>query len=149
MVKDLNIKLPEFEPNHTATDQLNNTDEINQSAQNANVSAVISNLISKHTSNSNFNQLHTLESELQSFRGVVESDALNFWKINHKKYPKLAAVAAVILGIPMSNAKAEGAFSISGCLIKDKRASIDPLRAEKVLFIHDNYHLLELQSNSK
>lgn len=145
VAKDLKIDFPEsdLEPNIAATDQLT-PHRAEQSAQNANISAVISNLISKHTSNSNANQLSTLESELHSFRGVTESNTLEFWKNNAKNYPKLAAVAAVILAIPMSNAKAEGAFSISGCLIRDKRASIDPLRAEKVLFIHDNYHLLEL-----
>lgn len=144
VVKDLNINLPESVPNQAATDQVT-TEAINQSTQNKNVSAVISNLISKHTSNTNSNQLNTMESELHSFGGESESDTLNFWKKNAKKYPKLSAIATVILGIPISNAKAEGAFSISGCLIKDKRASIDPLRAEKVLFIHDNYHLLELR----
>lgn len=136
IVRDLNIDLPTQV--HNVIDS-----SCDNEAEQSKVSVIISNLISKHTHNTNANQLGSIENELASFGSVMESDALKFWKHNATKYANLSAIANVILGIPISNAKAEGAFSISGCLIREKRASIDPLRAEKVLFIHDNYNLLQ------
>lgn len=103
----------------------------------------ITDLISKHTNLNQSQRKSTLESELISFSEInnIENNALSFWKKNSKSFPHLAAVAKVLLGIPISTARAEGAFSTAGCLIRDKRARIDPLRAEKILFIHDNYFL--------
>lgn len=136
IVRDYNIELPT---------QIQNTIDIpcDNEAEQSKVSVIISNLISKHTHNTNINQLGSIENELASFGSVMETDALQFWKHNTNKYANLSTIANVVLAIPISNAKAEGAFSISGCLIREKRASIDPLRAEKVLFIHDNYNLLQ------
>lgn len=139
MVSELSIDLPTVIQN-TSNIRRNNEVQVNKSQ----VSIIISNLISKHTTNTDANQQGSIENELASFSSVMETDALQFWKNNATKYANLSAIAKVILAIPISNAKAESAFSISGCLIRDRRASIDPFRAEKVLFIHDNYNLFQL-----
>lgn len=87
----------------------------------------------------------SLDNELIRFSGLKEevSDVLEFWRSQETNYPRMAQVARVILCKPATSAKSESAFSIAGALISKKRANIDPLRAQKVLFIHDNYKLLK------
>lgn len=69
------------------------------------------------------------------------SDVLAFWRAQVINYPNLAKLAKVLLSKPTSSAKSESAFSVSGVLLSKKRALIEPWRAQKVLFIHDNYDL--------
>lgn len=109
-------------------------------------STLLSSLLSKHIQNDN-NTSTTLEDEMNRFQdmGKTDDDVLVFWQKNETKYPKLAAVARVALAIPMTTAKAEGSFSTAGCVLRKQRSSITPLRAEKALFIHDNYHLLRMK----
>lgn len=71
------------------------------------------------------------------------TDPLAFWKQHSKAYPKLAAVANVVLTFPLTTSKSEGSFSVSGCTIRSRRSSITPTRVEKVLFIHDNFQLVD------
>lgn len=86
---------------------------------------------------------NTLEYELQMFKEAPSyTDPLAFWKEHSKTYPKLAAVASVVLTFPLTTSKSEGSFSVSGCTIRSRRSSITPSRVEKVLFVHDNFHLL-------
>lgn len=141
VIHDFDIQLPSSQQ---ATERQNTSDEVNTDIlmQKNNVATVISKLISKHTAHS-ISRSATIESELISFKDIMESDAITFWKNHKEKYPNLAAVASVVLSIPITSSKSEGAFSIAGCLIREKRASIDPLRAEKVLFVHDNYNLIQ------
>lgn len=86
----------------------------------------------------------SLEREIQRFmeRRDAIDNILHFWKENVMIYPKLAKIAKILLGIPATTSKSESAFSIAGCLIRSKRAKIEPYRAERVLFIHDNYYLI-------
>lgn len=106
--------------------------------------SMISSLINKHASRVNSNQ-RTLEGELLNFREIDEqTDPLKFWKTNEKLFPNLAALAFILLGIPVTTAKSESAFSVSGALLRDRRSKIDPLRAEKVLFLYDNYNLVNI-----
>lgn len=88
----------------------------------------------------------SLEVEIQRFMERRDSvdNILQFWKENMLSYPKLAKIAKVLLGIPATTSKSESAFSIAGCLIRSKRAKIEPYRAERVLFIHDNYYLINI-----
>lgn len=85
---------------------------------------------------------NTLENELNNFIKIREevSDVLLFWKREAHHYPKMSKIAEVILAIPATSAKSESCFSASGALLCSRRASIEPLRAEKVLFVHDNYN---------
>lgn len=141
VIYDLNIQLRSSEQ-PTEQHSTGNEDTNDILMEKSNVPTIISQLISKHTT-PNLNQSGTIECELISFKDIMESDALKFWKKNKEKYPNLATVASVVLQIPITNAKSEAAFSIAGCLIREKRASIEPLRAEKVLFVHDNYNLIQ------
>lgn len=106
--------------------------------------SVISLLLNKHIKVEQ--QKSTLNEELSRFQNIghSEDNILSFWKKNEMNFPKLAKLAKVVLSIPMSSSKAESAFSIAGSLIRKRRASITPVRAEKLLFIHDNYDVISL-----
>lgn len=108
--------------------------------------SLVSSLLSKHIQ-THTNSSSTLTEEIYRFQNSICSDdnILIFWKKNSPEYPKLAAIARVILAIPMTTSKSEGSFSTAGCLIRKQRASITPYRAEKTLFIHDNYDLLKMK----
>lgn len=152
VVQSFDINLPEIQ--ETSTENQAGSSSQPQTRSNSQPQAgrsshpignFINELISRHTNQYQSQRQSTLESELISFSEIKNTynNALHFWNKNAKSFPHLAAIAKVLLGIPITTAKAEGAFSISGCLLRDKRASIDPLRAEKVLFIHDNYFLTQ------
>lgn len=108
-------------------------------------SSLVSSLLHKHLK---YDQnTSTLGEEISRFQNLAHSDddILVFWEKNANNFPKLARIAKVVLSIPLTSAKAESAFSIAGSVIRKKRASITPFRAEKTLFIHDNYDLINLK----
>lgn len=104
-------------------------------------------LLAKHSrAGTNGDKPSCLEEEVNKFTHSAHTneDVLEFWKKNQHVYPRLAIVAKAILAIPITSASAESSFSIAGCLIRSRRASIAPHRVEKVLFVHDNYNLFHL-----
>lgn len=135
IVRKLKIELP----NDVASN-----DNSNEPTRVANQSNVLINLIQKHVPSSNGSQ--TLETELLKFNEMRSNEncLLTFWKKNCNQYPKLAIIARSLLAWPLTTAKSEGSFSVTGSLIRSQRAVIEPYRVEKVLFIHDNYDLLNL-----
>lgn len=84
-----------------------------------------------------------LELEIANFVILKDEvpDVLSFWRSQEINFPVMAKLAKVILSKPATSAKSESAFSVAGVLLSKKRAHIEPLRAEKILFIHDNYDL--------
>lgn len=84
-----------------------------------------------------------IEHEANNFMNLKDevSDVLLFWRSQENNYPNMAKLAKVLLSKPASSAKSESAFSIAGVLLSKKRSNIEPMRAQKVLFIHDNYNL--------
>lgn len=127
MVEKFKIKLPlQSIPENSETRQVS-------------TSGILSNLIGKHIQCSK--NLQTINAELKKFREVTVAtdNVLDFWKKNEHIFSNLSSVARVLMALPLTTAKSEGAFSIAGSLIRDKRASITPTRVEKVLFIHDNF----------
>lgn len=106
--------------------------------------SLVASLLAKHVKP--LKSATSLEEELNRFGNVTvnNENILQFWKINQNDYPKLAKIAKVLLGIPMTSAKSEGAFSTTGCLIRKDRASITPYKIERALFIHDNYDLIKV-----
>lgn len=97
-------------------------------------------LLKKH---SHFGLSHNrgLEYEINNFVNLKDevADVLKFWNEQEKHFPRMAKMASVLLSKPASSAKSESAFSVAGVLLCKRRAMIDPLRARKVLFIHDNF----------
>lgn len=71
------------------------------------------------------------------------NELFEFWKIHRTILPTLYKLTLIIFAIPVSSADAERSFSVSGCLLRANRAKMNPHRAHKALFVHDNVHLLE------
>lgn len=69
----------------------------------------------------------------------IVADPLQWWKRNAGVFPYLSALAKVVLSIPASSGSTERHFSESGGLITKKKAQLDPLNAQKIMFIHDNF----------
>lgn len=88
-----------------------------------------------HTLGQNTSSIHD---ELHRFRCVniatCEDDILQFWRANENTFPKLAKVARVLFGIPITSSASESAFSTAGSLIRKDRAAITPYRIEKNTF---------------
>lgn len=100
-------------------------------------------LIAKHVGQNTQIEINSIESELSLLYSIKDDRDINdFYRDNHTRLPTLAKVANAILLRPITTSKSESAFSTAGHLVNSRRSSIDPLRAEKVLFIHDNYEFI-------
>lgn len=112
---------------------------VNNQIQGENDARIV--LLKKHSTASQ--RSTNLETELNNFAHFITevSDVLSFWKNYAHRYPTLAKIAEVLLAKPATSAKSESCFSVAGALLTSKRSCINPLRVEKTLFLHDNYHL--------
>lgn len=71
------------------------------------------------------------------------SGVLKWWGKHDQKFPVLAKLARLVLAIPATSAASESAFSISSCVISARRSNIAPYNASQILFVHDNYDLVQ------
>jgi hypothetical protein len=88
----------------------------------------------------------TIDAEILKYKQHVlhsQTDVLIFWKTFNNDFPNLYELARVLFSIAPSSADAERNFSLSGAQLVQRRASQNPHRAHKGLFIHANAHLLE------
>ena len=69
-------------------------------------------------------------------------ELMEFWKTNETQLPRLFALAKIILAISPTSSRCERNFSVSNSLMSKKRASMNPERAHRVLFLHDNINIL-------
>lgn len=89
---------------------------------------------------------NSVADEYRSFRkemGSVDEKLNDFWKRKEVDYKTLAKLAKVLIGRPLTTARAESEFSVAGALVTAKRASLSPITIEKTLFVHDNYNLFK------
>jgi hypothetical protein len=70
-------------------------------------------------------------------------EAIDFWLRHKKSFPILFALCRTLFAIAPTSADAERQFSISGQLLRAKRAKTLPVRARKLLFIHANIHVFD------
>lgn len=124
-----------------------NIEDVGDASKNSQATAstsLVSSLLAKYVKKSS--SPSSLDDELNRFSTVncTDETIMQFWKTNEREFPKLAKIAKVLLGIPMTSAKSESAFSTAGCLIRKDRASLTPYRIERTLFIHDNYDILNM-----
>lgn len=124
-----------------------NIEDVGDASKNSQATAstsLVSSLLAKYVKKSS--SPSSLDDELNRFPTVncTDETIMQFWKTNEREFPKLAKIAKVLLGIPMTSAKSESAFSTAGCLIRKDRASLTPYRIERTLFIHDNYDILNM-----
>lgn len=101
-------------------------------------------LIQKHT-NSNVAIENDIEGNIRkeyvkyvALSDVVD-DPLLWWKKNAIAFPCLSQLARTILSFPATSASTERHFSESGTLITKKKAQLNPINAQKIMFIHDNF----------
>ncbi|KAH9641461.1 hypothetical protein HF086_006077 [Spodoptera exigua] len=66
-------------------------------------------------------------------------DVLQYWRDKKTCMPSLYALARSILNIPATSTPSERVFSTAGLVITAKRSRLNPIRVNRIVFIHDNY----------
>ena len=61
---------------------------------------------------------------------------LEYWGINHSRYPALSQIARKLLCIPATSTPAERVFSAAGNTVIPKRASLEPECVDQLVFLH-------------
>lgn len=83
-----------------------------------------------------------LAKELDSFldepNEAEDSNPLKWWQINQSKYPTVAAVARVYLGIPATSVASERIFSKCGRVCTERRSLLSPNHIEQLVFLAQN-----------
>jgi len=86
-------------------------------------------------------KISDLPSEIDSYlREDREDDGLNpldFWKMKKSKYPSLAAMAKVYLGVPASSTPSERAFSVGKRIVEDTRGSLKSHTINELMCLHN------------
>lgn len=97
-------------------------------------------MIAKH-----INVGSSTDRELQQYRciSIASDDLLQWWKRQADTFPKLSLLAQGILAIPATSAPSERVFSTAGLVLQAKRSSLAPENVNKIIFVHDNGHLLQ------
>ena len=67
----------------------------------------------------------------------------DYWKVNQHRFPALAPIARDIMGIPVSSANIERAFSTAVDILSAMRNKIKPKLFDMLVFIKRNVHLLK------
>ena len=82
-----------------------------------------------------------IEEYLQSPCLPQESDPLEYWKENNKKFSQLAKLAPNYLCIPASSAPVESLFRIAGKVFRPKQCRLTDNLFQKLMFIKCNQQL--------
>nr|CAH0105858.1 unnamed protein product [Daphnia galeata] len=67
----------------------------------------------------------------------------DYWKVNQHRFPALAPIARDVMGIPVSSANIERAFSTAVDILSAMRNKIKPKLFDMLVFIKRNAHLLK------
>lgn len=101
-------------------------------------------LIQKYTNSESVEQ-NDVEANIQkeyaqyiAISDLVENPLL-WWKKHQAAFPYLSSLAKIMLSIPATSASTERHFSEAGVLLTKRKAQLDPLNVEKILFIHSNF----------
>ena len=84
--------------------------------------------------------------EIQQYRCLsmqADQDLLHWWKQQENTFPRLSALAHGILSVPATSAPSERVFSIAGLVLQAKRSNLAPNKVNKVVFVHNNAHLVD------
>ena len=68
----------------------------------------------------------------------LDSSALEWWKKNHERYPKVAKIAKRLLCVPATSVPAERVFSTSGIIVNKLRSSLTPENVNMLVFLNKN-----------
>jgi len=97
-------------------------------------------LLSKHV-----NATSNPDREIQQYRclSIAPDDVLAWWCTQQETYPRLSMLARVILALPATSAPSERIFSTAGLTVNAKRSSLAPSAVDKIVFVHENSHLIK------
>lgn len=104
-------------------------------------------LIAKHSSVSvlGVSPLDCIRRKLNKYNtviGIVE-EPLIWWRKNQIQFPYLSRFAKVQLSFMATSALVERFFSKAGVLLTKRKANLDPVNMQKILFIHENFQLIK------
>lgn len=125
--------------------------ERDQSAQSSSESSYKISMLNKLGGNQGINtaaNVVTMHDEITNYfeeskKCDAEANILEWWKKHEGTFGRLAKLAKLTLGCPATSAVSESAFSVAGCVVTAKRSKISPFKVSDVLFIKDNYKLLQ------
>ena len=109
-------------------------------------------ILAKYKEDTNSHHIHEnspIKLEMQKYQKTIRSknagktDTLAWWKQHAAKLLILSGVARSWLTTPPTSASSERAFSASGLVITDRRYNLDGDKADKLVFIMQNYSALE------
>ena len=63
---------------------------------------------------------------------------MTWWKQKEPLFPRVARLARKFLALPASSAPSERIFSKMNAVVDKRRASLDPDRVERLVFIKEN-----------
>ena len=86
-----------------------------------------------------------LRLKLPGAGGYLFNDPLKWWSENCGLYPILAGLARIYLALQATSAPSERVFSVASRLISNKRASLEPEIAGKLLYVSENWKWWENQ----
>ena len=86
-------------------------------------------------------ELSRYKAESQS---PLEHCPLQWWRDHCTIYPLLCRVARKYLCLPGTSVPSESLFSISGIVVNEKRAALDPNCVDQIVFLHDNLDPIHL-----
>ena len=66
---------------------------------------------------------------------LLTDNPLTWWK---EKHANLSLLARKYLGILATSVPSERLFSVAGLVVNNKRASVQPINVEKLVFLHHN-----------
>jgi hAT family C-terminal dimerisation region len=97
-------------------------------------------LLSKHV-----NATSNPDREIQQYRclSIAPDDVLAWRCTQQETYPRLSMLARVILALPATSASSERIFSTAGLMVNAKRSSLAPSAVDKIVFVHENSHLIK------
>jgi hypothetical protein len=79
-----------------------------------------------------------LAAYLQESAPPMDSNPLDWWKVNQIRYPKLAKAAKHFLGIPATSVPSERLFSKSGQALTNRRNRLSSTSVNMVVFLNCN-----------
>ena len=71
-----------------------------------------------------------------------DNDPLQWWTVNQKKYPGIAALASKYLCIPATSTTSERVFSTAGNIVSKRRSNLSAKYVDMLVFMNKNYDFI-------